>query len=96
MSWFNTISHVQKATAKETLGATEPQLGDHNPARHESIAQHAQAVEMAVRLIDSGTLGEGPFTVSLSGHANPSHADVYGWANDQISVNVIRETILPE
>ncbi|WP_076260853.1 hypothetical protein [Intrasporangium flavum] len=51
----------------------------------DSITNAAQA---ARALIESGALGEGPWTVSLSGHSNPEHKPRAGWSPDQITVSV--------
>lgn len=56
----------------------------------EHKAQFEAAQESAEALIESGALGNpaGKYNVSLSGHGNPSHAPVTGWANDYVSVSV--------
>jgi len=91
MSWYTSAKDIERETAKETLGALQVQLGTANHAPEESLAQFAQAVEAAVRLIQSGAVGAGPFHVSLGGHANPSHGDVPGYAQDCINVSVTRQ-----
>jgi hypothetical protein len=44
----------------------------------------------AKSLVESGALGDDTreFTVALSGHSNPGHAPVPGYANDSIYVSV--------
>lgn len=74
---------------KATLASadTEP-----DPAALEQIDKAKAA---ALELVASGIVGTGTFYVSLSGHANPGHKPVKGWANDCVSVNVSCADQLP-
>ena len=57
----------------------------------ESMEQIAAAIDAARRLIKSGKLGaDGPFKVSIYGHANPGHADAEGYAKESITVTVVK------
>lgn len=44
------------------------------------------AAKAAASLLNSGALGDGPWTLTLSGHANPDHKPAPGWANDAVTI----------
>jgi hypothetical protein len=55
----------------------------------ESKAQIAAGKEAAIAIVKSGAVGQGvPLSISLSGHSNPNHAPVAGYANDSIQVAI--------
>lgn len=57
----------------------------------ESVEQISSAIEAARTLIKSGHIGaEGPFDVTLYGHANPDHKDAEGYAKESITVTVTK------
>lgn len=91
MSWYRIASHVEAEAVEETFAALGPEPGSLSHAPEETGAQFRAAVAAAAALVASGALGAGPFTVNVSGHANPGHEDMPGWATDCISVNVTRE-----
>ena len=92
MSWSFGVTQVDKNTVDEALNsAAETHVvnamrGDSGPEMSE---QMEQAVYAVVAIVTSGVLGEGPFSVSLSGHANPGHKPREGWADDAISINLM-------
>ena len=94
MSWNYTVENVTAETADDALGAgAEKQAeyarqGDVGP---ESIEQIEQAVYAAVEIIKSGCLGEGPFRVTLGGHANAGHRPREGWSNDAINLAIYQQ-----
>lgn len=58
---------------------------------HEDAASQLDAAQRAAQsLIESGEVGEPPFQVTISGHANPGHGDTPGWANDHVTVSINR------
>lgn len=61
----------------------------------EAQNQIASGIASAVRLAEGGCFGDGPFTVSLSGHANPGHQATAGYSNDFISVTVSSAAEVP-
>lgn len=70
------------AAYEHNLEASDYQL---DPAASEQITA---AVAAAKALVASGAVGSGTFNVTLSGHANPDHKPVKGWANDCVTVSV--------
>lgn len=54
----------------------------------EAKEQANTVLAAAQNIIDSGAIGEGPYRITLGGHANPEHKPQYGWANDTISVAI--------
>lgn len=48
------------------------------------------AVDAALWTIRSGAVGEGKFTISISGHANPGHRPTVGYANDMVVITVVQ------
>jgi len=96
MSWNYTVENVTTATADEQLNAgAEEQIeyamqGDSGP---ESVEQMEQATYAALKLIKSGCLGEGPFRVTLGGHANAGHRPREGRANDAVSIAIYQQGV---
>jgi hypothetical protein len=87
VSWSTSTSPVTKEEAADKIAALEiPYAIQH--AVQETNEQVAAAKKAATLLIESGALGEGPFTVNLSGHANAGHTQSLGWSQDSISINV--------
>lgn len=84
MSW-SASGRVENAEVIDL--AFSPQVG--NGAK-ESASQFDAAREAVAELIGAGVLGEGPYQVDLSGHANDGFGDVKGYATDLIVVNVFR------
>lgn len=86
MSW-SASTIVQRGEnaydAFENVGPTG-QEGEHVDEAFEA------ALEAAHDLLASGSFGSESreYTVSLSGHANPDHAPVSGWANDCVTVSI--------
>ena len=89
MSWsFNALIE-DKASAHEVLETqAETYFSQLNADSVQEMAeQAAKAVAAADDLLDViGT--EGPWNVSLSGHANPEHGRRGGWANDAVSISI--------
>ena len=92
MSWYTSASNVEKDSAHVTLSGLNVEFGSHNPAISDCSQQFNEAVHAAVKIIESGAVGDGPFQVSISGHANPGNKDLPGWANDCINVSVTRQS----
>lgn len=57
-------------------GQDTPQMRDHIEAAIEAATQLAEVV------------GEGPITVTISGHANQGHRPIAGWSNDFVQLTV--------
>jgi hypothetical protein len=61
------------------------------------VKQQIEAALAASKLIyESGCVGEGVVSLSLSGHANEGHEPREGWAYDMLTVNVLRAAPVPE
>jgi len=90
MSWsFSVIATKESADAAlNTAAESEIDNIMRSDSGAEMLAQAEQATYAAVRLIKSGCLGDGPFRISLSGHANPGHQPRDGWADDAISISI--------
>lgn len=88
MSWF--VGPVQGKDDK-VLDALEKTPVQGQDAKEEHVGE---AVAAAIRALDlliaSDAVGEAgtTYSVSASGHANPDHKPVEGWANDTISVSI--------
>ena len=89
MSWSTHARVATKAQAREHI-ERDTELAPNYHAPQESLEQLQAAKVAAISLIESGAVGEGPFSVNLSGHANPAHGDVQGYATDLIYVQVMR------
>lgn len=79
----NSADEVTEALTKATTTAR-------NNLDKDAEKQLDAACEAAEGLINSGTLGEAPFVVNISGHANPDFKDRTGWPNESVSVSVSR------
>jgi len=92
MSWNFSVNGVTNETVDAALNAAaEGELNNIIQQRDggaEMMAQAEQAIYAAVAIIESGCLGDGPFLVYLSGHANPSHQPRDGWANDGLTITI--------
>jgi hypothetical protein len=91
MSWSLFLSDLKAEDFVKTIDETMPSGGD---GSHETNNQVGVARQLAVRIFESGQLGEPTadtlYMVSLSGHANPDHALVGAGASESIGVNVSR------
>ena len=91
MSWNYSVNGVTKENADAALNAAaEEQIIDimRGDSGEEMMAQAEQSTYAAVAIIESGCLGDGPFFVSLVGHANPGHEPRDGWADDAVSISI--------
>lgn len=52
--------------------------------------QLATVLEVVEHALESGHLGEGPFNVAVSGHANPEFQDRNGYAKESVSISLSR------
>lgn len=77
-----TALNTAAETYKSGLSANDYEL---DPAAVEAITA---AVASAKAVVDSGIVGTTKVNVSLSGHANPGHVPVKGWANDFVQIVV--------
>lgn len=62
--------------------------GDDTPEVNEAMKA---AVDAVGTIVESGVLGDPAkkhFSVRISGHTNPGHEPVPGWANDSLTINV--------
>lgn len=53
--------------------------------------QYTVALKVAQDVIESGAVGSGDFTVTLSGHGNPNHEKLAGWGNDFVQITVSQQ-----
>ncbi|NUO58983.1 MAG: hypothetical protein HOV78_20165 [Hamadaea sp.] len=102
MSWSLSLGEVADATESPDADAqhwavqqaiteqidTQKAAGSTLYDSSEVCQQIDAAAAAAAALLTSGTLGEGPWFVSLSGHANPGHKPTPGWSNDAITIHV--------
>lgn len=60
----------------------------------ETLAQAQEASKAVHAILKSGALGDpkGKYYVTVSGHANPDHAPVAGWANDHLTISISQAT----
>lgn len=84
-------SALKQATTNysDSLAANDYSLDD---AAAEGIAGGIEAAKAAVA---TGSLGSGPVNVTISGHANPGHVPVKGYANDFLQVTITSAATLP-
>jgi hypothetical protein len=88
MSWSTSASNVPADEVRERLTALEVPSG---PSEQDEMkAQLRAAVAAAVSIVESGVVGAGPFSFSLSGHAEPGHEDRPGYSSDVVYLNVVR------
>lgn len=82
MSWSFAVPATApadfEAAARATKTAYEQQLSDNDYALQEAAAAQADAaIDAAVVLVNSGALGDGPVSGSLTGHAQGEGASPY-------------------
>ena len=90
MSWNFSVVASKESVDAALNAAAESQVDNimRSDSGAEMLSQAEQATYAAVALIESGCLGDGTFTVNLSGHANPGHQPRDGWANDAVSISI--------
>ncbi len=81
-SGFAAAATTAADTYQANLAEADYQL---DPAAVEAISK---AIAAAQVVVDSGVVGTGTVTASLSGHANPGHKPTGGWANDFVNITV--------
>jgi hypothetical protein len=54
----------------------------------ESLEQFEAARQTAMKVLDSGAVGDGECVITISGHANEGHAPKNGRANDRVSISI--------
>ena len=81
MSWFAQGLAEDGEVSVDTNG---DQWSDEMSAQISAASRAVQAV------VKSGALGDpqAKYNVALSGHANPDHTPVAGWANDFVSITI--------
>jgi hypothetical protein len=83
MSWSTS---TPEPVAKDAIEVTRPTLSDYVEA--EQQAQLDAATEAARALAQVVGRPDDLVQVSLTGHANPSHAPRQGWADEMVTVTV--------
>lgn len=63
---------------EDEYGLIEPQVREHPTLQRSMREQFNLAVDATTGLIESGALGAGPYTVTLTGHATADHGQVEG------------------
>lgn len=98
MSWSASASNVAYDAVVETIeGLSLPETLN-PPATPEMEAQLAAAKAAAKAIFEAGVVGgpeDGPFSVSLVGHANAGHARTPGWGTDMVYVQVTQAYFEP-
>lgn len=94
MSWnlqveVASLSDVHEAVkeAGEKFFANNPGMNDARDEATEQIAAASDAVQTLLEHI--GT--DGPWLVTLNGHANEDHGKRKGWSNETITVSIIEQ-----
>lgn len=93
MSWSISIPPVNQddfeEAANNALESAANPLSVQQPfAPDEAKEQFDAGLKAAQSIIASGVLGEGKISGSISGHANPGHADTAGYSGDSVNVSL--------
>ncbi len=88
MSWSASGSATFDGTTVLAEISGSPQTG--NGAEESKKAMEA-AKAQAKTFINSGVLGVGTFSVSLSGHANDGNQKKEGWSNDMVTISIYQK-----
>lgn len=92
MSWVIEYDiHSEKVTAEDFKVAkySSGLAGDSDTAVAAARSQQFEMAKvLALSLMLSGAVGDAPFKVVLSGHSNPEHKPLPGWANDCVTISV--------
>ena len=91
MSWSFSVTNVTPSTAEREIEfvAQRDVIPRLEPASaFEGAEQVTAVVNAAIDLVTSGAFGVGPFTVTLTGHANPDHRPRKGWGRDYCTISV--------
>jgi hypothetical protein len=77
-------------SARYTYGAEGKIEFSGDPLKSEIADQFDLAVSSVNDIISRGVLGSpaGEYNVVISGHANPKHEPVAGWANDCLTISI--------
>lgn len=100
MSWTASFTTVRGFSAEEDLAPENAAYGYGDYADWEPHVkeQFEAAVEATKAILKSGAIGSDDkvFSVTLSGHANPGHEVVEGWANDAVVVSIVQRYDQPQ
>lgn len=92
MSWsIQAFSITAQNVEHELNQAAEKAIanGAGGPDAQRETAEQMTAIGLcAIDAVQSGLIGKGPFTVALSGHANPEHKPREGWSNDYAQMRI--------
>ncbi len=95
MSWnFTAASNapIAEVEAKfdEAAAAYEAGRAANDYTLDDAAKDGIAAARAAVKaVVESGAVGSGLVTVTVSGHANPGHKPAKGWSNDCVQVYVV-------
>lgn len=85
MSWTLGTVGVGRDDFAELGGAGIPQVGYGESESREALCATKKAVRA---IIESGALGDGPFTVTANGHANPDGLPQGLWPRDFVEISI--------
>ena len=86
MSWSGSCQEVGEQVEVESFSLPPEPWTDEVRDQIETALAAVQSV------IDSGAVGDGPYSVTVAGHANPDHEPTAGWANDGVSLSIYQQT----
>ena len=98
MSWSFSVTNVTPHTVTGQLQLVAHRdviPGLEGASAFEAAAQIEQAILSAEVLVKSGAFGDGPFTVNLTGHANPDHKYRAGWQRDYCTIWIQQLALAP-
>lgn len=86
MSWSGSGTASEHGIAVTSLTTSPP----YDTADAHVKEQMDIAADAATKIIASGAVGGAgkEYSVTVSGHANPDHEPLAGWANDELTVRV--------
>lgn len=85
MSWTLGTVGVSRGDYSELGHAGMPQVGYGEPESREALAAAKRAIRA---IIQSGALGDGPFTVTANGHSNPDSVPQGLWPRDFVEITI--------
>lgn len=88
MSWSKSVTQVQDGVDAKLKLEAEPMSGQAD--LEEAITAANKATDLAIELIESGVIGDGPYYININGHANPNPMPEGNYAGDVVTVMVGR------
>lgn len=82
------VADFPAAVDKAVAGFEQLLAQSEHENKTESLESVQAAIAAAQNILDSGVVGSGTVSASISGHANPDHQPTAGWANDFVSITI--------